>query len=174
MTDDDIARVRASFAVLAPQAQVACLAFYRHLFVLAPDCRAMFGEDLEGQARKLAGMLDALVGRLDDPAGWAAQCRALGQRHVGYGATEDHFDAVGAALLRMLHDSLGGLLLDVRHDNRRALGRELPSDLRADAAACSRDESRLPIEPSHGLLLRARHRDLRGERCACGYNHVRA
>lgn len=107
MTDDDIARVRASFAVLAPRAQPACLAFYRHLFALAPDCRALFGDDLDGQARKLAGMLDALVERLDDPACWTAQCRALGERHVDYGATEDHYDAVGAALLRMLREGLG-------------------------------------------------------------------
>lgn len=107
MSPQEIALVRTSFAQLAPLSLETGRLFYRHLFALAPDTQALFPGDIDGQARKLMNMLDTIVDGLDRPEHLHAVFADMGRRHVGYGAREDHYDAVGAALLRTLHEGLG-------------------------------------------------------------------
>ncbi len=107
MTPHQIALVRASFARIAPQTAVVGKAFYATLFNLNPEMRGLFPPQIENQARKLMEMLGAIVAGLDEPERLHAQFRDLGLRHQAYGATEDHYDDVGAALLQSLHAALG-------------------------------------------------------------------
>lgn len=84
--------------------------FYTNVFDLAPGVRAMFPDDMTDQRRKLVnelGFLINAVAAFDDPDKFDAmveRTRALGRRHVGYGATAEMFEPVGAALVGALHE----------------------------------------------------------------------
>lgn len=107
MTGEQIHLLRKSFAQLHGKESVASLAFYRRLFELAPEVRPLFHTDIEEQGRKLMEILGFALGRLDRPAELLAALEGLGARHVGYGATAEHYPVVGRALLDMLAESLG-------------------------------------------------------------------
>ncbi len=107
MTPEQIDRVRASFALIAPRADAVGQAFYATLFRLSPAARTLFPADITPQAHKLMDMLGTIVRGLDRPQQLQALFRDLGRRHVGYGVTEEQYDAVGAALLMALREALG-------------------------------------------------------------------
>ena len=62
---------------------------------------------MTAQKRKLVAMLALAVANLDKPEALVAAVRDLGDRHVGYGALQAHFEAVEAALLWTLEQGLG-------------------------------------------------------------------
>jgi hemoglobin-like flavoprotein len=107
MTPEAIALVRSSVALIRPGPAALGPCFYDQLFALAPGARGLFPADLEEQAGKLVDMLGCIVAALDQPDELGRLFAAMGRRHVGYGAKEGHYDAVGAALLRALHQTLG-------------------------------------------------------------------
>lgn len=107
MLREDIERVRDSYRQLQPVSDAVGRHFYETLFALAPGARALFAIDIDTQARKLMDMIDAVVRQLDQPEQWLAACRELGARHAEYGAREEHYDAVGTALLQSLRAALG-------------------------------------------------------------------
>lgn len=107
MTPRQIEQVRTSFARLAPLGAGLGITFYDTLFRLDPALRPMFPADTSQQAAKLTDMLAAIVEALDHPERLHAMFHALGERHSGYGATEDHYDSIGAALLMTLRQALG-------------------------------------------------------------------
>jgi hemoglobin-like flavoprotein len=108
MTPAQIAAVKSSFTLVAPNAEQAGAAFYGKLFALDPSLRALFAADLSEQARKLMQVLNFAVENLDRPETLMPAVRDLGQRHVGYGVKEPHYDAVATALLATLAEALGG------------------------------------------------------------------
>src|SRR5829696_5765418 len=107
ITDEQIALVQSSFQHVRPIADTAGLLFYERVFTLAPEARAMFGDDLARQATRtmtaLGQAVDGLT-RLDEVAPFLVR---LGARHVGYGVLPEHFDLVGSALLWTLQQGLG-------------------------------------------------------------------
>src|SRR5688572_21864832 len=107
MTPQQIERVRQSFALVAPIADIAATLFYRRLFELDPALRPMFPPSLDEQGRKLMQMIGAAVGQLDRPKVLVPVLENLGRRHVGYGVEDRHYDTVGAALLWTLEQGLG-------------------------------------------------------------------
>jgi hemoglobin-like flavoprotein len=107
MTPDQVERARMSLSRLRATPGLAGEVFYRELFAIAPHLRDRFPPDVAGQARKLVDMLTLLVELLDQPEALQCELEALGRRHRTYGVTEDHFDAVGMALLHMLRSVLG-------------------------------------------------------------------
>ena len=107
LTADDIALVRASFARVLPIKDAAAELFYARLFETAPQVRPLFPEDLREQKRKLMAMIAVAVGALDNPDALVSQVKALGARHVDYGATATHYAVVGWVLLWTLARGLG-------------------------------------------------------------------
>jgi hemoglobin-like flavoprotein len=107
MTPEQIARVRTSFALIAPRAEAVGQVFYATLFRLNPTARALFAADIGPQVHKLMDMLGTIVRGLDRPQQLQLLFRDLGRRHVGYGVTEEQYDDVGAALLMALREALG-------------------------------------------------------------------
>lgn len=107
MTPQQIERIRQSFALVAPIADIAATLFYRRLFELDPSLRPMFPPSLDEQGRKLMQMIGAAVGQLDRPKVLVPVLENLGRRHVGYGVEDRHYDTVGAALLWTLEQGLG-------------------------------------------------------------------
>lgn len=139
LTAAQIARVRDSFAAIAPRTDEAARLFYGRLFTLAPDTRPLFKTDLASQGRKLFQTLAAVVDALDQPETLVPAAEALAIRHIGYGAQPRHYQVVGAALFETLRGALGPAFDHVTEDAWET-AYELLSDvmLAADAAARAR------------------------------------
>jgi hemoglobin-like flavoprotein len=107
MTPDQVKLVQDSFGKVAPISEAAAVLFYDRLFEIAPPVKAMFPDDMTEQRRKLMAMLAAVVNGLGDLSSILPAASALAKRHVGYGAKEEHYPVVGAALLWTLEQGLG-------------------------------------------------------------------
>jgi hemoglobin-like flavoprotein len=107
LTANDVALVRASFAMVAPIQGTAADLFYDRLFAIAPQLRPLFPADLTEQKRKLMAMISAAVGGLGDLATLVPAVKALGARHAVYGVTTAHYAIVGEALVWTLERGLG-------------------------------------------------------------------
>jgi hemoglobin-like flavoprotein len=107
MTPQQIALVRNSFDAVAPIADQAAALFYDNLFEADPRLKALFRADLGHQGQRLMAMIGAAVGLLDAPQKLQPVLRSLGTRHGAYGVQAQHYDTVGAALLKTLGQGLG-------------------------------------------------------------------
>jgi len=107
MTPDQIALVRSSFVHALPISDALATDFYRRLFNANPGVRSLFPDDMTAQRRKLMMTLTTIVGDLDKLDRLVPAVSELARRHVGYGAREIHYGAVGAALIETLRDALG-------------------------------------------------------------------
>jgi hemoglobin-like flavoprotein len=107
MTPEQVKLVPDSFAKVAPIADRAADLFYDRLFVIAPEVRALFPDDLSAQKKKLMQMLASAVANLHQVEKIIPAVQDLGRRHVGYGVTANHYEPVGAALLWTLEQGLG-------------------------------------------------------------------
>lgn len=99
--------IRSSFARLSAAGNVPALVFYQKLFAADPSLRALFTADIQKQATVFMETLEAMVAALDRPADLAADLRALGERHAGYGVRAAHFAAARQALLDTLAEVAG-------------------------------------------------------------------
>jgi nitric oxide dioxygenase len=107
LSPEDIMLVRATFAQVAPIRIQAADLFYRRLFEVAPDLRRLFPADLHEQKQKLMAMIGTAVGALHDLDALVPKVKALGMRHVAYGAEPVHYEVVGEVLLWTLERGLG-------------------------------------------------------------------
>jgi nitric oxide dioxygenase len=107
LSAEDVMLVRASFARVAPIKDAAADLFYDRLFAVAPQVRPMFPADLTEQKKKLMAMLAMAVGALGELDALVPTVKALGARHVAYGAEPAHYDVVGQVLLWTLEKGLG-------------------------------------------------------------------
>jgi hemoglobin-like flavoprotein len=107
LSPDDVMLVRASFTRVAPIKQQAADLFYGRLFEVAPELRRLFPADLHAQKHKLMAMIATAVGALHDLDALVPKVKALGMRHVTYGATPAHYEVVGGVLLWTLERGLG-------------------------------------------------------------------
>ena len=108
MTPEQIDRVKETWSLAAPRADAVAQLFYQRLFHIAPSLRSLFAQsDMAAQRGKLITALGLAVDNLDNPNLLLPVVEDLGRRHVAYGATEAHYDSVGAALLWTLERGLG-------------------------------------------------------------------
>lgn len=107
MTPEQVKLVQDSFKKVVPIADTAADLFYDRLFVIAPQVRSMFPDDMSGQKKKLIGILATAVTNLHQVETILPTVENLGRRHVGYGVTDAHYEPVGAALLWTLEQGLG-------------------------------------------------------------------
>jgi hemoglobin-like flavoprotein len=98
--------IRETFPLIREIAIPVSLLFYGRLFDLDPSLRRLFKIDLKEQSKKLVAMLDALVEGIDDWEKIVPVLRELGQRHVGYGVKEQHYDTVCSALVWAIGQAL--------------------------------------------------------------------
>jgi nitric oxide dioxygenase len=99
--------VQGSFSKIVPIAGQAADLFYGRLFELAPSVKPLFKGDLAEQKKKLIAMLATVVNGLDKLDTILPAASALAKRHVGYGASPEHYPVVGEALLWTLEKGLG-------------------------------------------------------------------
>ncbi|HZB41887.1 MAG TPA: globin family protein [Ilumatobacter sp.] len=107
ITPEQIVLVQSSFADVLPIADVAGMLFYERIFTLAPEARALFGDDIALQASRTMAAVKTAVDGLEDIEQVAPFLVRLGARHVRYGVVPAHFDLVGEAFLWTLEQGLG-------------------------------------------------------------------
>jgi hemoglobin-like flavoprotein len=134
MTPDQVYLIRKSFAELSRHDHVAALVFYRRLFEIDPALRPLFVGDIEQQAKKLIDMLAALISMIERPVGLDMELRAMGARHLDYGVKDEHYATVGAALIDMLSEVLGGKFTPQMRESWLALYGAVEATMKRGAA----------------------------------------
>jgi AraC family transcriptional activator of tynA and feaB len=81
--------------------------FYRRLFELAPDARALFQVDMAEMGAKLLRHLAVLVAEARSPEKLAEPLARLGLRHADYGVRPEHYALMSQALMATLSAFLG-------------------------------------------------------------------
>lgn len=107
MTPDEIELVKHSWPALADKADQAATTFYRNLFAVDPDLRALFKQDLSEQGKKFIQVLATAVGMLDRPDKLAPIAQQLAKRHLDYGVKAKDYASAGEALIKTLASELG-------------------------------------------------------------------
>jgi hemoglobin-like flavoprotein len=80
--------------------------FYKTLFELSPETKALFSNDLEVQKLKFSDMVNRIVVSIQTPENIDEILVNLGESHSGYGVKQHHFDAVSLAFLLSLKKML--------------------------------------------------------------------
>jgi hemoglobin-like flavoprotein len=124
LNDSHKAVVRDTWRLVEPIADTAAELFYRRLFELKPEYRALFPAEMAAQKRKLIAMLRFIVKSLDWPdSAWRENVDeesdlflvvlALGRRHTDlYKVPDEAYATVNEALLWTLDYALGKKLDD--------------------------------------------------------------
>lgn len=113
MTDINLKIVRATWAKVIPIADQATELFFGRLFQIAPETQPLFAQtDMTAHKGKLLTALNLTVQYADDADTLVPVLEELGRRHVGYGVKNEHYDAVGEALLWTLEQGLGEAFTD--------------------------------------------------------------
>jgi hemoglobin-like flavoprotein len=107
LTARQIVLVRESFGQLAPNAGAAGQLIYERIFVLAPQTRVLFDDDISEQAVRLMQAVGRAVESLDRPEEMCEFLERLGARHVRYGVEPAHFDVLTDAVTWALGEGLG-------------------------------------------------------------------
>jgi len=107
MTPKQISLVQETWQKVKPIAPQAAEIFYQTLFEMDPALKPLFKNNMTEQGNKLMTMLDTAVKLLNSPEKLIPAVQKLGERHVDYGVTTQHYDTVGAALLKTLEVGLG-------------------------------------------------------------------
>lgn len=102
LTTTEIAILRRSWLAVAAHSEAAGQEFYATLFDTAPELRPLFRTSQRRQARKLMDTLATVVDTLDDFETLVPIVQRLGVQHSDYGATPDHYAAVGQVLIGTL------------------------------------------------------------------------
>jgi hemoglobin-like flavoprotein len=151
ITDVEKDAIRRSWRLVVPIAETAADLFYKRLFELRPEYRALFPEDMKAQKRKLLQMLAFVVRSLE----WADEAwrdtvpvdedlflvvLALGRRHSElYKIPDDSYGPVGEALIWTLDYGLGEAFSDDVRKAWLAVYQLLAKTMRMSGFAVDRD-----------------------------------
>ncbi|MEO6548010.1 MAG: globin family protein [Ferruginibacter sp.] len=109
MTQHRITLVKNSWALVAElEMETVGSLFYNRLFEIVPEVEPMFSKTpLAGQSKKLLTMLSYVIAKLDKLEDIMDEVTKLARRHATYGVKDEHYTAVGSALLWTLEQGLG-------------------------------------------------------------------
>jgi hemoglobin-like flavoprotein len=96
----DLDALETSFDLIAPRGDELMDEFYARLFAAAPAVKPLFaGVDLKRQKGMLLSALVLVRKSLRDLDSLLPTLRALGARHVAYGAKPEHYPVVATTLI---------------------------------------------------------------------------
>src|SRR3954447_13531388 len=98
----DLQALETSFDAVAPRGEEIVDDFYARLFEAAPAVRPLFSDDLRRQKAMLLSALVLVRKSLRDLDALLPTLRALGARHVAYGARAEHYPVVATTLIESL------------------------------------------------------------------------
>lgn len=101
--------VRKSWTIISRiDYEIVCGSFYIRLFQVSPGLKAMFkNTSMTEQSIKLGCMLSYVIAKYESMDDVLLEVKALAERHKKYGVKEEHYKAVGEALLWTLEQGLG-------------------------------------------------------------------
>ncbi len=99
--------IRESYAQVQPRAEDVAQFFYAMLFAIAPDTRELFAVNMEVQRSRFLRALVHVIQNLDRPDELVPFLRQLGRDHRKFGVLEQHYDAMGTALVTALKQYSG-------------------------------------------------------------------
>ncbi len=102
-----IARIRASFQLLAPRGPELVDTFYDLLFAAEPGLRRLFPPNLVDQKGHLLAAVGLVVKHAGNLGALEGPLMDMGERHVRYGATPEHYPVVRDTMLRALATTAG-------------------------------------------------------------------
>lgn len=102
LSPDQIAHVRSSYKAIAVRKPELFEDFYTRLFVLMPETRAMFPNDIEVQSSKLESAIQIVLSALSNPEPMRPLLLDLGRAHAGFGVTEGQYHLLSEILLDTL------------------------------------------------------------------------
>jgi len=106
MTTHQINLIKSSWEIAAGDQEAVGGLFYGRLFNIAPDIEPMFRHaTIEEQSVKLTSTLSYIIGKLDKLDDITMEVVKLA-KHVNYGVKEEHYNAVGLALIWTLRRAL--------------------------------------------------------------------
>jgi hemoglobin-like flavoprotein len=104
----DVETLETTFDLIAPRGDELMDVFYARLFAAAPSVKPLFANtDLARQKAMLLSTLGLLRKSLRDLDAIVPTLRALGARHVAYGAQPRHYVVVGQTLIDSLAEIAG-------------------------------------------------------------------
>ena len=104
----DLDALETSFDAVAPRGDELVEVFYRRLFEAAPGVMPLFAHvDMKRQRAMLLAALVLLRSALRDLDPIVPKLRAMGARHVAYGATPEAYPVVGEALIASMAEIAG-------------------------------------------------------------------
>jgi hemoglobin-like flavoprotein len=104
----EIETLETSFDLIAPRGDELVDVFYTRLFEAAPAVKPLFAHtDLARQKQMLLATLGLLRRSLRNLDGIVPALRALGARHVAYGAAPEHYPVVGQVLIGAMAEVAG-------------------------------------------------------------------
>jgi hemoglobin-like flavoprotein len=104
----DLESLETTFDLIAPRGDELMDIFYARLFAAAPAVRPLFDEnDLGRQKAMLLRTLVLLRNSLRNLDAIVPKLRALGARHVAYGAKPEHYLVVGEVLIASMAEIAG-------------------------------------------------------------------
>ncbi|KAF3977387.1 MAG: hemin receptor [Methylococcales symbiont of Iophon sp. n. MRB-2018] len=93
--------------MLVPVKEQTAALFYKKLFLIAPEVRPLFTNDINSQGKKLIASINLVVNSLNNLEHVVPALQAMGERHVTYGVEPVHYDIVAVALLWTFEQGLG-------------------------------------------------------------------
>ena len=102
LTEYQVDLIRESAERLSEANIAATNAFYANLFKAAPGVRTLFPDDMFEQSEKLWNSIVMVVESADDLTEIESALKALGARHVGYGAEPAHYAVVTDVLIETI------------------------------------------------------------------------
>ncbi|WP_424808273.1 globin domain-containing protein [Rhodococcus sp. 27YEA15] len=107
MDSQAISLVRSSFKAVAAVSdgpERLARSFYSILFACSPETREFFPAAMDVQRDRLVAAIAYVVDRLDETDAILEYLAQLGRDHRKYGVTDEHYTAVGNALISALED----------------------------------------------------------------------
>ncbi len=134
MNPTQIDLIRSSFSLVQPIAAQAAAMFYDRLFERDPSIGPLFRGNMAQQGERLMAMIGGAVLLLDQPQTLEKVLTDLGRRHVGYGVRDEHYPAVGGALLDTLAAGLGPVFTPAHRAAWAAMYQRVSDVMQAAAA----------------------------------------
>jgi hemoglobin-like flavoprotein len=104
----NVALLRNSFELVTDREPQLTSRFYEILFERYPQVKPLFGRNSgANQAAMLQSALVSVLERIEDAAWLDSTLRAMGEKHVEYGVTDEMYNWVGASLLAAIGEAAG-------------------------------------------------------------------
>lgn len=107
LSKDDIKIIQDSYKKLSDKHQETGDYLYNHLFKSSPDVSNIFKGDMKEQSMTLMKMIKTVVEGLNNVQIIMPAIQQMGNRHIDYGVSSDHFKHFKSSLLYAIEKVLG-------------------------------------------------------------------